>query len=199
MIEVIAEHSVEMSLLKGINANILDLGCRGFEFTDHLRAIGHTVIPVDIDHLYSGDLGYYQIAISDFNGKVVIKRDADPQATRIARNEVPIPNPAGSGTTSVECCTLEVFSQSLMVDFWDLIKMDIEGSEREVIMSMNRPMAKQLSIEFHLHTGVYGIQQVKEMEDKLTSLGYYPAKHDMTRQHGLGMNYWDSLWIVKGF
>jgi hypothetical protein len=75
--------------------------------------------------------------------------------------------------------------------------MDIEGAEKDVIWDLDSPPAKQLSIEFHLHTKVYPESAIKEMEDKLLSLGYFPVKHDKTSAHGCGMNYWDSLWILK--
>jgi len=78
-----------------------------------------------------------------------------------------------------------------------VIKIDIEGSEYEVIMSLEKAPAKQLSIEFHLHTGVYGHYEMTMMEDKLKALGYYPAQHERTSEHGAGFNYWDSLWILK--
>jgi hypothetical protein len=184
MIEVIAEHSVDIALLPIRGANILDAGCRGFQFTDYMRSQGHYVCAIDCDSLIDTRL-YMILALSDYTGRAGVARLDDPQATRICPGE------------DVSCVTLEELSYWEGVECWDLIKMDIEGSEREVIMSMEKAWAKQLSIESHLHTGVYGIQQVKEMENKLTSLGYYPAKHEMTKQHGLGLNYWDSLWILQ--
>lgn len=190
MITVIAEHSVDLSLLPD-KANILDLGCRGFLFTNELRRLGYNVEAVDIDDLFnpSGDndwTKYEQMAICGFDGVVGIERSNDPQATKI-----------GHGSEKVQCMTLSTFSKFKNILFWDLIKIDIEGSEYEVIMSLTEPPARQLSIEFHLHTKIYGEAQVKEMEDKLVSLGYYPAKHDKTSEHGCGQNYWDSLWILK--
>lgn len=181
-IEVIAEHSIDIDLLPE-KAMVLDLGCRGFLFTDELRRREHTVLAVDIDKFDRDD--YFQFAISDKVGRVGIKRTSDPQATMIMDG------------SEVMCMDLKMLMLTSRVDFFDLIKMDIEGSEYEVIMSMDRPYAKQLSIEFHLHTGVYGETEMLLMENKLLSLGYFPVKHDKTRQHGLSYNYWDSLWILK--
>lgn len=186
----VAEHTYEETLLPE-KANILDLGCRGFLFTNELRRLGHNVEAVDIDDLFKPDgsnewIYYEQMAITGFDGVVGIERSIDPQATKI-----------GHGSEKVQCMTLATFSKFKNILLWDLIKIDIEGSEYEVIMSLTEPPAKQLSIEFHLHTGIYGDAQVKEMEDKLLSLGYFPAKHDKTRQHGLGLNYWDSCWILQ--
>lgn len=188
-IEVIHEHSVCTSLLPD-GANILDIGCRGFLFRDYFDHLGHKVVAVDADPGLA-IRKYVNCAISDFNGNVFLIRNSDPQATSISKKLPP------EGATAIECFTLDTFSNGCSISFWDLIKIDVEGSEYEIIMSLEKAPAKQLSIEFHLHTGVYGHHEVTMMEDKLLALGYFPVKHDMTEAHGAGRNYWDSLWILK--
>lgn len=178
----IAEHTVDLSLLPR-GAKVMDAGCRGFLFTDEMRRLGHEVYAIDIETLWPRQ--HFIVAIAGYTGKCSVKKDKDPQATRMT-NGVDIP-----------CYTIDRFSQLVRVDFWDCIKIDIEGAEYEVIMSLTEPPATQLSIEFHLHTNIYPESAIKEMEDKLLSLGYFPVKHDKTSQHGCGMNYWDSLWILK--
>lgn len=181
-IETIAEHSVAIDLLPE-KAKILDLGCRGFIFTDEMRRRGHTVLAVDCDKFERDD--YFQIAISNKIGRVGIKRTSDPQATTIMEG------------LEVMCMDLKMLMLTAQVEFFDLIKMDIEGSEREVIMSMDKPYAKQLSIEFHLHTGVYDQGGIMDMCAKLMTLGYKIVSHEMSAQHGLSPNYWSSLFILK--
>lgn len=183
MIEVIAEHSVDISLLPD-KALILDAGCRGMLFANEMRRRGHVVVPLDCDDL-SPFTQYNRYALSDHDGRVGIRRTNDPQATTICDGD------------EVPCISLNSLADVYHLDIFDLIKLDIEGSEYEVIMSMNRSYAKQLSIEFHLHTGVYGDNEMLLMENKLLSLGYFPIKHDRTSQHGMGLNYWDSLWILQ--
>jgi hypothetical protein len=178
----IAEHTVDLSLLPE-NAKVMDAGCRGFLFTDEMRRLGHEVYAIDIEFLFPRQ--HFIVAIAGYTGKCSVKKDKDPQATRMM---------AGF---DVQCYTIKDFSKLVAVPFWDLIKLDIEGAEYDAIMSLTEPPATQLSIEFHLHTKIYGDAQVKEMEDKLLSLGYFPVKHDKTSEHGCGMNYWDSLWILK--
>lgn len=181
----IAEHSVDMAILPA-NAAILDLGCRGFLFANHLKQLGHTVVAVDIENLSNiDDDNFYQVAITNYNGKCGVLTSSDPQATKIKEGN------------EIDCYTLEEFSRLIDIPFWDLIKIDIEGSEYEVIMSLTKAPATQLSIEFHLHTGVYGMDAVQEMLDKLEDLGYEIAKHELTEAHGCGYNYWDSLFILK--
>jgi len=190
-ITTIHEHSVMLSLLPD-GANILDIGCRGFLFANYFGERGDKVYPVDIDN-FSGR-HYFQCAISDFDGDVFITRSNDPQATSISKTLLVSPY---METETVGSRKLSTFSKFVGVQFWDLIKMDVEGSEYQIIMSLDKAPAKQLSIEFHMHTGVYGHYEMTLMEDKLKALGYYPAKHEMTSEHGAGKNYWDSLWILK--
>lgn len=181
-VKVIAEHSVAMNLLPK-QAKVLDLGCRGFLFKDEMQRLGHNVLAVDIDEFERDD--YFQIAISNFVGRVGIKRSNDPQATTITEG------------SELMCMDLKMLMLTARIDFFDLIKMDIEGSEYEVIMSMDKPYCKQISWEAHLHTGVYNEDAVIEMENKLDSLGYVPAVHSKTKAHGMGLNFWDSLWILN--
>lgn len=184
-VTVIAEHSVAMGLLRK-PANIMDIGCLGFAFTEYFDKRGDFVVPIDIEN-FDSVRPYVRVAVAGYDGQCGIVRTSDKQATRksnlVLNNE------------SVSCYKLETLMKWSCVDYFDLIKMDCEGAEYEIIMSLTKAPAKQLSIEFHLHTGIYGMPEVKEMEDKLKSLGYRPLVHELTRQHGLPPNYWSSLWI----
>lgn len=181
-IQTIAEHSVDMDLLPE-KAMIADFGCLGFLFTDEMRRRGHKVLALDIQKFDRDD--YFQIAISDKIGRVGVKRTKDPQAATITEGG------------EIMAMDIDMLMLVTRISFFDLIKMDIEGSEYGVIMSLKRPVAKQLSIEFHLHTGVYSETEILMMENKLLSLGYFPVQHDKTRQHGCGYNYWNSLWVLQ--
>ena len=186
MIEVIHEHSVEMSLLPA-KANILDLGCLGFQFTRHFRGLGHNVKSVDIQELEDKD-DYQMVAVSDFEGTAYIVMNSDKQAIKIQKNP--------KTNYEIACTTLKRLSQYYDISFWDLIKIDVEGSEYEIIMSLEKAPAKQLSVEFHMHCG-QTLLQVNEMVATLVSLGYRPVTHVYTTMHGAGFNYWNSLFILK--
>lgn len=182
MISVIAEHSIDLDLLPP-KANILDIGCRGFLFTQAMRDLGHIVVPVDIDKVEGG--AYYQCGITGHNGYCGVKHYPDAQATTLTEGN------------EIKCYTLAQFSKDLNIKWWDLIKMDVEGSEYEIIMNMEKAIATQLSIEFHLHTGIYGMYAVQEMEIKLKQLGYEAVSHKQSAQHGAGLSFWDSLFTMK--
>jgi FkbM family methyltransferase len=178
----IAEHTIDPSLLPD-GARILDIGCRGFEFVNALASAGYAVNAIDIDKFDRID--YDRVAILDRNGRIGIEWTHDPQAMHVVDGD------------EIECMTLAEYSRRRNVEMWDLIKMDIEGAEYKVIMSLEKAPAKQLSIEFHLHTGIYGNIEMVMMTDKLRSLGYTAVSHEYEARHCAGYNYWDSLFILK--
>lgn len=183
MISEVHEHSVDLSLLSE-KAKIIDLGARGFQFTNYMRSLGHTVAPVDID-AFKNEV-YYRVAITGKDGRVGIQYSNDPQATRVKEGD------------ELLSMRLDTFIKSLgWEEPIDLIKCDIEGAEYEVIMSLKKAPAKQFSIEFHLHTGIYRQSEMMIMESKLKTLGYQFALHELTERHGAGHNYWTSLFILK--
>lgn len=186
-IETIAEHSFIPSLLPYDGATVLDAGCRGFEFARALEPFRCKVWCIDADRLEG--VRYDMVALSDFNGTGYLVKSDDAQATRIQKQ------PATN--YEIQCTTLKALSIFYNVEFWDLIKLDIEGSEYEVIMSLDKAPAKQLSIEFHLHTAIYGQLEMTMMEDKLKALGYEAIQHEYTEQYGAGKNYWNSLFVLK--
>lgn len=188
----IHEHTVCMDLLP-TKAIICDLGASGFEFTNYFRELGRTVHAVDVQELY-GD--YDRIAIADYDGTCGVKLHTDPQAiSTITYNG--LSNHPSTWQIAVPCCTLEAYMKSKGVEMYDLIKCDIEGGEYAMIMSLAKPPAKQISVEFHLHTGVYTEKAVTGMVYHLSTLGYEAVRHKKEDKHCAGFNYWDSLFILK--
>lgn len=188
ILTTIAEHTVCLDLLPE-NAKILDLGCRGFEFTKYFAErpyANNKVIPVDIDALQVTDYPYYQFAVTDYCGTAGIIHGADAQATKI--------EPGGEGVPAI---TLEKLMELCNVPFFDLIKIDVEGSEKEIIMSLTKAPATQISWEAHLHTNAYGLSELAMMEAKLMSLGYKAVKNDIYEAHGAGKNAWDNLFVLE--
>lgn len=182
----IHEHTCDLSLLPE-KALILDIGCLGMEFTNYFRNLGHTVHAVDIQE-FEGE--YDQIAITDYNGTAFIEQSEDLQATKIGYTYQ-------EGKPQTPCCTLQTYMKIMDVEMFDLIKIDCEGAEHRIIMSLQKPPAKQCSIEFHIHTGIYGMTEVLEMEEKLYSLGYKAVQHEFEDKHCAGFNFWNSLFILQ--
>lgn len=171
------------------NGLIADLGCLNFIYTNEMRRLGHIVYPVDIQQM-DGD--YYRIAITDYDGYGYVIYNNDKQATMFSQFDQKT-----ARSERIKCRTLKSFMEDLQIEMFDLIKMDVESSEWQIVMSLDSPPARQVEIEFHLHTGAYFENDVNAMVSKLQSLGYIVADHQKTSQHGCGMNYWSSLFILK--
>jgi FkbM family methyltransferase len=186
MVETVAEHKIDFEYLTP-GGWILDIGCFGFDFYKHMKLLGYNVVGVDIQ-IMSNEFPYRRVAISNTNGVAYIEYNHDKQATRLSKKETPYP---------IQCETIDRFSEHFCVSTWDLIKADCEGSEYEIIMSLERAPAKSLSVEFHLHTDVYGENEVKQMVEKLISLGYEVVSHEKSVMHGMKPNYWSSLFIMS--
>lgn len=186
MVETVAEHKIDFDYLTP-GGWILDIGCMGFDFYKHMKLLGYNVVGVDIQIL--AGFPYNRVAISNTNGVAYIEYNHDKQATRLSKKETPYP---------IRTTTLQSFSESYcMTKPWDLIKIDCEGSEYDIIMGLEHAPAKCLSLEFHLHTDIYGEKEVQQMVEKLITLGYEVVSHEKTVMHGLKPNYWSSLFIMS--
>ena len=176
MVQQIGEHSYDPYWLRK-GSNILDIGCRGFEFRNHFNK--QNVYSIDIDDL--DDENYYPVAISDKDGWTGVKQDG--QATRITEGN------------EIQKMTLKTFSEFVNVSHWDLIKMDIEGEEVKVLKSLTHPYCKQISVEFHAHCG----QTKDELDNLLDWLSEWYVIYNRVweQRHCAGYNYWDILLIAK--
>jgi hypothetical protein len=183
MIEVVSEHSVDLSLLPD-SATILDCGCRGFGFTNYFRSKGHRVLAIDIDKL-DGD--YLRVGIGHANGKAAVSEHLDPQARKLT--------PYDPSKESVDVYTLTNLERIYGQKF-DLIKLDVEGEEQSILRTASHPIAKQVSVEFHAHC----TSETKEtIDDLLSWLGRWYTIYNKVweSRHGAGFNYWDILLIAK--
>lgn len=189
-LSIIAEHLICLPLLP-INAKIADLGCLNMIFCNEMRRRGHTVYPVDIQSMNED---YYRVAITNYNGYGYIIYNKDKQAVRFSIDDG-IHHLPGE-TERIKCKTLATFMKDIGVDFFDYIKCDVESSEYQIIMSLEKAPSRQFECEFHLHTGLYSENEVANMVGKLMYLGYKVASHEKTVMHGLAPNYWSSLFII---
>ena len=183
----IAEHSFDERLLPA-RPRVLDVGCRGFTFGDGLKAARPLadLYEVDID-----DLGtarpYYRVGIAGYNGVAGVSDCAEPFARHLTSD---------TSKNSVEVYTLESFSAVRRVVQWDLIKLDCEGSEFPALLNMERPLADQISVEFH-PWGQYTMADVDLVVRHLLRW-YVVERHVKTVVGDMSPNYWDSLFIKRG-
>lgn len=195
-IDTIAEHSVCLELLPE-NANLLDAGCRDMKFTNYFRELNHKVlaIDIDIDDLPEGVL-YKKIGLSTNFGKGYVQKDSnDKQATKLVYTDFNCyPHSKSLASNEVLVYSLEALEKMAGGKF-DLIKLDIEGEELPVLTTAKHPIARQVSVEFHIHCG----QKLEDVNALLLMLGKYYDIHGavLEDRHGAGLNYWNVLLISK--
>jgi hypothetical protein len=183
MLETIHEHTLDTSLLKP-GCKVLDVGCLGFAFGNELRRrFQADVYEVDIGYL-EGDQPYYHCGIAAEDGFGDVENDAQPEARRLVPGE------------SFKVFTLESFGPVVGVNHWDAIKLDCEGSEYDILWNLQRPLATQISVEFHQHT------EARRSEEFVANLVERLQQWYEVRQHGISgrkhsRNYWDSLFVLK--
>ena len=182
MIKEICEHSLDIDLLPK-KANILDLGCRGFQFSDYFKELNHNVYSVDIDDF--GRTDYYRLAISDENGMCAIEHTNDPQAKHIKEGN------------EIKKMTIKSFSEMVGVEKWDLIKIDVEGEEYKILKNIQHPIATQVSVEFHEHCPCrIGKDKLDDFLNYLSNF-YEIYNRAWEERYCAGNNYWDILLIKK--
>ena len=210
-ITTIGEHSICLDLLPAI-ANILDGGCRGFDISKQFKGKeGINVVNVDISDLpvktkkeilytdytretiYDGypDFSYIRAGISNYIGSGAVNINlSDPQATTLGRL-----TPHDVDVVSV--FTTEKLKQLLNIEWWDYIKLDVEGEEYKILETNLHPMATQVSVEFHEHTHrAIGKEKLDALLDHL-SQWYDIYNRNWESRHCAGFNYWDVLLIAK--
>lgn len=190
-IQCIAEHSVDLDLLSG--GICIDAGCRGFQFSEAMRDLGLFVFACDLEDFNAPEgegIFYCKSAITTQSGVAHYVDTKDQQAKYLSDSGIPV--------RSLSLNDLYEIVKTTDVRHIDVLKLDIEGSEYEILSDHGfQPIPKQISVEFHEHAH-------KELHNKyfaacLANLEkhYVAVKHDRYEAHGCGMNWWDSLFIRR--
>lgn len=196
-LQCIAEHTVDLSLINR-ESKVLDLGCRAFSWSKAMLEYVDKVYCVDADNSvksYDERLPVMSVAVSDTNDKKMqFIKFGNGTGNYLHRGTNPKPSKATEQV--VTTLTLPAIINAAFGDgMADLIKMDIEGEEIPVLLSLKKPPARQISAEFHMHTGT-SEAQILEVIGHL-SQWYDLTFLDKSEKHGCGMNYWDVLFILK--
>ena len=150
MLKGAAAHTIDVSLLSG--GWVLDAGCRDFEFTSYCAKYGCRVVALDPDPevLDPGIEGvvFHREAIAAQAGHCDFALTDDVEARHIATANSQRRN---APYISVPVTTLVDIMSRHKIEMWDCVKMDIEGSEYEILLAWPGPIAKQITVEFHDH------------------------------------------------
>lgn len=196
-IQCIQEHSVDLSLLKR-DSKVLDLGCRNFNWSNAMLEYIDRVYCVDADNdIHPPDA----LRLSFLPAAVGVKADI-AQFIKFGNGTGNFVHagealPAEHVKQDVFVWTIKDISEAFEIDYWDLIKFDIEGSETDILMNLTEPIADQLTVEMHQHTQKRkSIDYVNEMFDHLKT--WYDIPYiDYSKKHGLCENWWDVLMVKR--
>lgn len=159
-------HSFDEKLLNG--NWVIDAGCRGFGFTETLLASNCDVFSIDIDRLTIPDLLTEALPTTNhirpytrwnFKHAALMAKPGEVEAHYFGNgtgnfvkgiNEQPYDGPdRPCETKKVQAITLQDIYSEIGTDI-DLLKLDIEGSEYEILANLE-PIPRQVTVEFHEH------------------------------------------------
>lgn len=184
-IEVIDNHSVRTDLLT--KAPILDAGARGFVFSKWFADGGHSVVALDPSpdienpHIQGVTFQSYALVGSNVTSPKLVMTD-DPGAWYIDSIK---PGWAVGYTT--------IWARKHTN--WDLIKLNIEGSEYDVLDEWPGPISRQVVVSFHEHTTrAHGRAECDRLIEKMRQW-YTPFNVVWEKRYCCSENYWDVLFI----
>lgn len=198
----LAGHSFDVDLLPE-RATVLDVGCRGFDFTQGIRDLRPRALiyAMDPDPMIVPPIG-----LCAFYAKALV---SDP--LRIRSNYASYSTGEGNFLTDltvwgdakiiqVGCYTITDMLRMTAKGFFDLVKLDIEGSEFQVLENWPGPIARQVSVEFHDFDkrSQYPDSYYERLFAKLHNFGYRVVQHELSDISGRGaIGHWDDLLILE--
>lgn len=190
-IEIVAGHSVATDLLT--KGPVLDAGSRGLIMAKHLAGQGHQVIALDPgeDETAEGVIVHKKALVHSSlagKGNLRLVPTEDPEG-RYIQSE-------GGNTYGV---SISALMQEYKIKQWDLVKLNIEGSEYDILDEWPGPIARQIVFSFHEHTqAARGKAECDRIINKLRT--WYDIHNQVwEKRHFLPSdNYWDVLAIERG-
>ena len=200
-VERLAEHSVDVELLPEAPV-VLDAGCRGFDFSNAVLDVRPKARVIAMDPAPGAEpsndpriiflnqplVGLYQPSKMEFV--------ALPNPAACFMREL---NPATFAGISVQTRTLQWICSQFAVEKFDLIKLDVEGSEFAILQTWPGPIATQLSVEFHdyVDNSMYDDEYFNRLFHG--SLAHYEVvQHEVSEVSNARRGHWDSLFRLRG-
>lgn|SRR3990167_2010013 len=198
-LEIIDNHSVALDLLT--KGPVLDAGCRGFRFSEYFAKLGHTVVmmdpspdtvvPTKFQDFPAPKYFFPQALVApDAPRSASLRMTDDAEARHVVYQGI-------AGDPAIRCMSInEVMDQS-SVKQWDLVKLNIEGSEYGILRQWPGPIARQVVVSFHEHTNRrMGDTAIQEIMDHLAKW-YVPIRHEFDERYCAGRNAWDSVVCLR--
>ena len=196
-LEIIDNHSVAVDLLTDLP--VLDAGCRGFKFTEHFAKRGHTVVALDpapgieVPNIEGTRWSYFYpwaLVGPTQPKRAYLRMTEDAEARHLT-------NAPKEGDPAIECKSIAEIMDYCKIAQWDLVKLNVEGSEYDILAQWPGEIARQIVVSFHEHTG--NRRGEAAIEGIVEHLGrwYAPAQHVFDERYCAGRNAWDSVFVLK--
>lgn len=200
-IERLAEHSVDIDLLPETPV-VLDAGCRGFDFSNAVLDVRPKARIIAMDPA-PGNAGSNDPRITFLKEPLVglhqpstMEFVALPNPAACFVREL---NPATFQGISVETRTLKWLSSWFQIQRFDLVKLDVEGSEFGILETWPGPIATQISVEFHDYVDNSKYDDAYFNRLFLGSLANYEVvRHEVSEVSNARRGHWDSLFRLRG-
>lgn len=197
-----ANHTVDLDLLPEASV-VLDVGCRGWDFTNEVLSVrpGAWVIGFDPDTKLWPQNPPQGCEFINF----ALVGEANQLVSRYASYST------GEGNfltdldayydakmVMVSCTNISTFMKGRQLMYFDVVKLDCEGSEFGILENWPGPIATQISVEFHDsgYTPGYGPDyDYGPMFERLKGFGYKIVQHELSKQ-GDGTGHFDSLLVL---
>lgn len=197
----LANHTVDLDLLPYAPL-VLDVGCRGFDFTTEVLRHRHwsSIIAMD-PYLSSSDKGKTMLDTRFIELHEALVAQHQPPTALMAHHSTGEGDflteevPWYAERKAVLCVSLPTLMRRYGIKFWDLVKLDCEGSEYGILENWPGPVAQQISVEFHDHTGPWKEYADGDYYERLFSCAlkdYEVVQHNVSQQ-GTGCGHWDTL------
>lgn len=191
-IEIIDGHSVATDLLRG--DAVLDAGARGFRFSKWFADRGHKVLAFDpapdLENPRIKNVNFYRMGVVGAGepGSWRFVECEDKEASYLDR---------GDGEKFVATSDLKGIMAFCRVDRFDVIKLNVEGAEYSIFETWPGPVARQVVVSFHEHTGRgRGREGCDLLVDRMRQWYDVPV-HQWERRYCCSDNYWDTLFVLR--
>jgi FkbM family methyltransferase len=161
--ELIDGHIIDMSLLKKGDW-ILDAGCRSYNLEYTLKGFKYLCIDPDPEVIGIEGVKFENTALMAFDGVTPYCGWSTGEGNYCYKTEAPW---YANKDIIVNCATIKTLMDKYKIKQFGLAKIDIEGAEYDVLLSIDFPFAKQIAVEFHQSCGHNQHGTHQEYMDKL--------------------------------
>lgn len=198
---VVSDHTIIKPDRSGML--VLDVGSRNYGFALPMAEMGCHVVAVEPDDSVPGPehsrihLSRIALVASKNIGFQDLVKWGSGEGNHLDCVKGHVPD--GATRQMVRCYSILQIMEMTEIDFWDIVKLDCEGSEYEILADWPGPIAGQITVEFHDFTGANPDGE-KTYDRIFSHLGqwYDVVQHEKTTRFVAKVdNYWDTLLVLK--